>query len=217
MAFDFSQVTNLLEFAKGIDLSTLAGTAKEQADWIRKKTKERDVRALWDMLSALPGASGTRVFDAVSKLIVPHAARMGFHVIRLDDTSMTVTMPDKRGNRNHLDSIHAMALAHLGEYTTGALTLYAVSPGHRTILTRYAIEYVAKARGTITARARFTRPKGDLDGKQVTVPAELVDRSGRVVARAEATWKIGSQHPSRPSRPSGGTAKASSKKRKKRS
>ena len=154
--------------------------------------KKIDFAAAYDKLQTLPGGLGSKAFQVVAGVFVPHAARMGFEVRNLTKKSIAVTMPDKRANRNHLSSLHAMALAHLGEFTTGLLLLYAVSPEYRTILKGYEIEYLAKARGTITGRASLKLPKGkSLDKKDVKVTAELSDERGTVVARTIATWRVG--------------------------
>lgn len=156
-----------------------------------------DFAAAYDRLQALPAGLGNKAFAVVAGLFVPHAARMGFRVDHMTKRSIAVTMPDKRGNRNHLQSLHAMALAHLGEFTTGLLCLYAVSAeGYRSILVKYEIEYLHKARGPITARATLELPKAkgktkNLDKKDLEVEAELTDAKGTVVARALVTWRIG--------------------------
>ena len=151
-----------------------------------------DIKTFYDSLQSLPAGAGARIFETFAKIYVPHAARMGFRIERLSASSITTTMPDRRGNRNHLASLHAMALAHQGEFTCGVLLLYAVAPGgYRTILRKYSMEYLAKARGTITGRATCKLPKGSLDKKDVTVKAELVDRHGVVVARATTVWRVG--------------------------
>ena len=151
-----------------------------------------DPKTIWETLEKIPGGIGNRVADLFSKVYVPHSALMGFHLARLDEKSIEVTMPDRRSNRNHLSSLHAMALAHLGEFTCGALLLYAVMPkGYRTILTKYQIEYLAKARGKVTGRARLALPKGELDKKNIAVKAEITDRSGQVVAKVTTTWRVG--------------------------
>jgi acyl-coenzyme A thioesterase PaaI-like protein len=158
-----------------------------------------DFAAAYDRLQTLPAGLGNKAFSVVAGLFVPHAARMGFNVDHLTKRSIAVTMPDKRANRNHLQSLHAMALAHLGEFTTGLLLLYAVSSdGYRTILVKYEIEYLHKARGPITARATLELPKAkgkgktkSLDKKDVKVVAELSDKKGTVVARALVTWRVG--------------------------
>lgn len=151
-----------------------------------------DPQVIWTSLQRLPGGIGNRVVDTFAKIYVPHAARMGFHLVKLTEREVETTMPDRRRNRNHLSSLHAMALAHQGEFTCGVLLLYALAPkGYRTILTRYEIDYLAKARGTVTGRAKLRIPKGKLDGRNVVVAGELSDESGRVVARVKTTWRVG--------------------------
>lgn len=153
--------------------------------------QQMGLRDLYDSLKRLPG--GTRVFEMFSKVYVPHTWSMGFRVEKLDDREIVVSMPDRRSNRNHLSSLHAMALAHLGEFTSGLLLLYAVQPmGYRTILKSFSIEYLAKARGRVKGKAELKLPKGkSLDKKDITITVELVDRDGTVVARAKPTWRVG--------------------------
>ncbi|HVO30400.1 MAG TPA: DUF4442 domain-containing protein, partial [bacterium] len=127
---------------------------------------------IWKGLQRWPAGLGNRAVDLFAKVYVPHAARMGFHLEVLDERHIEASMPDRRRNRNHLDSLHAMALAHLGEFTCGVLLLYAVAPkGYRTILRKYEIEYLAKARGRVTGRSTLKLPRGELDKKDVVVKA----------------------------------------------
>ncbi len=155
------------------------------------KLQKIGLRELYDSLRQVPG--GPRLFEAFSKLYVPHTWTMGFYVEKLDDRQIRVSMPDRRTHRNHLSSLHAIALAHLAEFTSGLLLLYAVEPmGYRTILKSFSIEYLAKARGRITGRAELKLPKGkSLDKKDVAIDVELVDRDGVVVARAKPVWRVG--------------------------
>lgn len=149
------------------------------------------LKRLYDSLKRVP--AGPRLFEMFAKVYVPHTWSLGFRVDALDDHAIRVSMPDRRSNRNHLRSLHAMALAHLGEFTSGLLLLYAVQPmGYRTILKSYSIEYLAKARGRITGRASLKLPRGKtLDKKDIAITVELVDRAGAIVARAKPVWRVG--------------------------
>src|SRR5687767_4650402 len=131
--------------------------------------RQMGLRDLYDSLKSIPG--GPRLFEMFSKVYVPHTWSMGFRVETLTDREIVVSMPDRRSNRNHLSSLHAMALAHLGEFTSGLLLLYAVHPaGYRTILKSYSIEYLAKARGRVTGRAELKLPRGkSLDKKDIAI------------------------------------------------
>ena len=96
-------------------------------------------------------------------------------------------MRDRRRVRNHLASIHAIALTNLAEMTTGLALGFGLPDGMRTILVRVECEFLKKARGTITAASDapvFT----EVVEKEVLVESVLADASGAVVARARAVW-----------------------------
>ena len=98
-------------------------------------------------------------------------------------------MPDKAKVRNHLNSIHAIALINLGELVTGATVMYQVDGRGRGILKGMSMEYTKKARGTITATCEFMVP--DVPGKHdLVVDGILTDADGDVVATARANWRI---------------------------
>lgn len=102
-----------------------------------------------------------------------------------------VELPDRRGVQNHLDSIHALALANLGELTSG-LALNSGLPAHiRGIVTRISIDYFKKARGRITAESHVSLPPLT-DGMDLEVHSEMTDREGNLVARTCVRWRLGS-------------------------
>ena len=92
--------------------------------------------------------------------------------------------------RNHLRSIHAVALVNLGEIATGLAVLSTTSPDMRGILLNIHTEYVKKARGRLTAIAEFNMPEVSGDDTPYAVEAELRDPSGEVVTRVRATWLV---------------------------
>jgi acyl-coenzyme A thioesterase PaaI-like protein len=99
-------------------------------------------------------------------------------------------MRDRRGLRNHLNSVHAIALMNLGEVTTGVAMLASLAPNTRGIPIKLSMEYVKKARGTITGTCDCpvvpTNDKQELD-----VTGELHNEAGELVARMHARWQLG--------------------------
>ena len=142
---------------------------------------------MWQRLHSVPG--GRWLFNMLMARMVPYTGALGAKLVELSPGHAVCVLHDRHGVRNHLHSVHAVALANLAELCSGTAMLTALSPGTRGIVVRLEIEYLKKARGTLTARA-------DVHFPPVTEPAEMYpeavifDAAGDVVAKARVTWKV---------------------------
>ena len=145
------------------------------------------LRALWERLSPLPG--GRWAFARLLGMMVPYTGSIRPLVLELRPGFARVRLRERRAVRNHLRSVHAIALANLAEVTSGLAMLTALPVGVRGILTGLSIAYEKKARGGITAEAACNLPafRGEVE-REIT--AVLTDESGAVVARATARWLL---------------------------
>lgn len=153
-----------------------------------KEAPGERVQSLWRRLSPLPG--GTWLFSRILGLMIPYTGTIGARVVTLDPGHVRVRLREHRRVRNHLGSFHAIALANLGEVTTGLALVGALGPQARGILTGLDVRYTKKARGVLEAEARCEVPTVT-ESMDRTVKAEIRDPSGDVVATVTAHWRLG--------------------------
>jgi uncharacterized protein (TIGR00369 family) len=152
------------------------------------KTPEAAIRDQWERWSGRPG--GKRIFSLLLGTLVPYSGSIGARVEELRPGYARATLRDRRRVRNHLRSVHAVALVNLAELATGLALNYAMRADTRSILTGLSIEYTKKARGTLVAEATAPVLESS-EEREITVGTSIRDAAGDVVATAEARWKVG--------------------------
>jgi uncharacterized protein (TIGR00369 family) len=146
------------------------------------------LRSLWERLSPLPG--GRWMFSKMVGFIAPYSGSIGARIEVLEPGYCKASMRERRAIRQHLNSVHAIALANLGELASG-LAMSAALPRHaRGIVTNISVKYLKKARGKLTAECRTELPDLTVSSEQ-DLHAPIYDEAGDEVARVTATWKLG--------------------------
>lgn len=151
-----------------------------------------DIRSMWDRFSGRPG--GRWIFSKLLGRMVPYTGSIKPRVLELSAGGARIEMRDRRAVRNHLASVHAIALANLAELSTGLPLAYAVQPRGRAILLSLTVEYLKKARGTLVGSSSFVAPSAETEA-DIEIPVEVRDADGNVVARARARWRVGPVKP----------------------
>ena len=146
------------------------------------------ITTIWSVMSRLPG--GKRVFSKLIGRLAPYTSTIDGRVQTLRPGFAAVRMRDRRSVRNHLDCVHAVALVNLAELTTGLAIMSGLPANGRGILERLEIEYLKKARGTLTGECHCDPPT-TAKRKAYLIHGVIKNQSGVVVARAKAHWLIG--------------------------
>jgi uncharacterized protein (TIGR00369 family) len=146
------------------------------------------IRDSWDRVSMVPG--GKAVFSRLIGIAAPYSGSMGARVVELRPGFARTELADRRKVRNHLDCIHAIALANLAELTGNVAVAYTLPDDARFIVAGMSIDYAKKARGTITATSTCPLFAGN-EKQEYEVEVSLVDRGGEEVAHAILRTLVG--------------------------
>lgn len=157
---------------------------KLSIDSLRDPTR---VLELWKSLSEK--TFGKQLFARAIALAVPYTGSVSPLVTELSPGHARVQIRDRWGVRNHLKCVHAVALMNLGEAVTGLAVMSSLPPGARGIVRELSMEYLKKARGTITGEAQVSVPTAS-GSHDFDAHGELRNSIGEVVARVRARWRL---------------------------
>jgi len=152
------------------------------------KTPVERLRSTWQSLSPRPG--GKFLFSKLFGRFIPYSGTVRPEILELAPGRAVIGMTDRRAVRNHLDSVHAVALANLGEMSTGLALGFGMPADSRSILVRLSCEYLKKARGRLIATCDAPAV-ATAEARDYEVVSLIRDEKGDTVARATAVWKVG--------------------------
>ncbi len=143
---------------------------------------------LWHKLSGYPG--GRWLFSVLIGRFVRYSGTVGARLHELTPGRSLLTMRDRPKVRNHLRSVHATALATFGELASGLAMMSGMPPGMRAIVTKLEIEYLKKARGTLTAHGEAPIPDAG-ESREYLVTASIRNTEDEEVAKVVVHWLVG--------------------------
>ena len=173
MTLDMSVLSSVQQFARAGDVSNYP---------------KNIIRSLCGRLSPLPG--GRAIFSRAIGRVAPYTGSVRAQVVELRDGYARVVMADRRAVRNHLACIHAIALCNLAELTGNVAVAYTLPDDARFIVAGLSIEYLKKARGTITGVCECPVPRSS-ERREYEVPVRMENAAGEEVARATLRTLVG--------------------------
>lgn len=146
------------------------------------------LQRLWGRLHHLPG--GTWLFSFMLGIAAPYTGSMRARVLELRPGYARVRLREHWRVRNHLSSVHAVALVNLAEAASGLAMMCGLPKDMRGILVGFSIDYTKKARGTLTAECTAPAPEPGVK-REYELQATIRDETGDVVATGKPRWLIG--------------------------
>lgn len=135
-------------------------------------------------------AIGRKFFSVILGRTAPYSGSIKALVLSLEPGKSQIELKDRKSVRNHLNSIHAIALANLGELASGLAMISAVNSDTRAIVVNLEIEYLKKARGRLIAIGTATPPKEINQPIDSIALANITDSEGNTVSRVKVRWRL---------------------------
>lgn len=159
----------------------------QQAIKTSKESGHRVIQ-LWNKLGH--NKLGRYLYNIILGRAVPYTGSIGAQVLILEPGYVKVALKDRRAVRNHLKSIHAIALANLGEMASGLAMMSCISTSTKAIVVNLEIEYLKKARGRLIAEGHANPPANVTEKTTTIVEAVIKDADGDVVSRLKVHWLL---------------------------
>jgi len=141
-----------------------------------------DVLATYRRLERLP--FGRRAFSLAYQFAAPYFLTIPAQLEDVEPGLARAKMRQTPWVRNHLGTVHAIALCNLAEYTMGALAEATIPKTHRWVPKGMSVEYRAKACGTMHATAALQLPDPVGDRTELPVEVTVCDEGGLEVFTA---------------------------------
>jgi len=142
----------------------------------------------WQWLESKP--LGKWLFNRLIRVVNPYTGALKAKIVKLEQGYARVELKDRRGVRNHLNSIHAIALTNLGEFSSGIALISLFDENMRGIPKQISIDFLKKARGTLLAECTTSLPEFS-DSLEHPVVAEIKNSDNEIVARVHVKWLLG--------------------------
>ena len=141
----------------------------------------------WDRLKG--STSGRWLFSRFVCWRAPYFSSISPLFIELQSGRAVVSMRKRRKVKNHIGTVHAIAMANLCEIAAGTMTEVSIPQAMRWIPRGMTIRYLAKAQTAVTATA--TLPDiSSREPQDAIVSVDVTDISGVIVVHADITMYV---------------------------
>ncbi len=159
-----------------------------------KKNHESAGKKLLDIWQKLDKKlMGRWLFKQIIANKIPYTGSIKADVQSLEPGHCEVLMKYRKSNTNHLNSIHALALSNLGEFTSGLAMMTGLPPNIRGIVTNINTDYLKKARGHLLAKAQVKIPEVRHAKTEHLIQAHIYNQGDELVTTVTVKWLLSPQ------------------------
>jgi acyl-coenzyme A thioesterase PaaI-like protein len=157
------------------------------------------LNSIYNKLLAREDALGLTILDSVLTFMIPFNSAHKIKLKTFKKDCIETTLPYVRANHNHLKTIHACAMATIGEYTAGLLLLKNLGLGqYRYILSHLEVKYHRQAKCELRGKAELsqdalTQLKTNIQigsKADIQLVTQLFNPQGECVSEIFSTWQV---------------------------
>lgn len=132
--------------------------------------------------------------------MIPFNAPHKFIILSVSESEVSILLPFRKANLNHIRGIHACALATLCEYTCGLQLMNVLdASAYRIILQKLEMEYLYQAKTAVTARFSLSKTQAEelivkplinADAIVHSFNMEITDQAAHIICKAKISWQV---------------------------
>ena len=142
--------------------------------------------------SKLPKSIRSTLWSKAFGRIVPMVGTANIRYLEVDQDHVTVRIENTRNMQNHIQGVHAAAMALLAETATGFLTGLHVPDNRILLIKSLHVDYLKVAQGGLTATATLTAEQqsfiADNDKGELLIPVTVIDDAGNAPIQCQMLW-----------------------------
>ena len=140
----------------------------------------------------LPAPLRTWAISNVLGRAVPLVGTAGLRYEAIDTERVVVSIRNQRKVQNHIQGVHAAAMALLAETATGFCVGMNVPDDKLPLIKTMKVDYLKRSQGDMRAEAHLTEAQikqiRTQDKGEVTVAVKITDASGQEPIQAQMVW-----------------------------
>ncbi len=109
-----------------------------------------------NIINRLPVWLRRKLLSGILGAAVPYAGTTRIQILKLDAKSSTIQVTNHRRTRNHIGTVHVVAMVMVAESATGFIVGMNAPDDRMVLLKKMTIDCKRRCEGTITAKAELT-------------------------------------------------------------